>query len=144
MQLLIGANGKLAMVKNVTCGMKTWTVKFEGACQKELAKYNKRYRREVASVMSNLQYLHEHLLLGNHLGSCNFGFWGSERDRLYRIGQTGVRDAKETRLYVFPDEATSIIHVLCIGDKNTQPRDIKRAKEMIRWIEERKVTSPGN
>ena len=53
---------------------------------------------------------------------------------MYRIGQTGVPGAKESRLYIFPDEQNRVMYVLNIGDKDSQDMDINEAKRSANEI----------
>jgi hypothetical protein len=61
-------------------------------------------------------------------------FFRSEGNGLFRIGQSGVKAAKETRLYVYPDEEEKTIHILAIGTKEMQQNDIISAKSAIKEI----------
>jgi putative component of toxin-antitoxin plasmid stabilization module len=111
-----------------------WGVAVTDEAAKEIHKCVAKHPRETASVNDNLRRVFEQLRSGKRLASFKFGFFRSEGDGLYRIGQTGVPGARETRLYIFPDEASSTVFVLGMGDKDMQQRDIKHAKEMIRDI----------
>ena len=65
----------------------------------------------------------------NRFGSVKgfqIGFFKSEGKNVYRIGQTGVKHAQETRLFVHIDEANRCVRVLTIGDKSSEPDDIRR------------------
>ncbi|WP_139457698.1 hypothetical protein [Chlorobaculum thiosulfatiphilum] len=64
----------------------------------------------------------------------NLSFFRSEREGLYRIGQTKVPGAKESRLYLYPDEAGMMIYLLNIGTKESQRDDIASARKTIREI----------
>ncbi len=45
------------------------------------------------------------------------------------IKQKGAKNLAETRLYVYPDETTNILHLITIGDKNSQSADIQFSRE---------------
>ena len=64
----------------------------------------------------------------------NFGFFGSEGEDVYRIGQTKVVGAKETRLYIYAKITGPEIQVLTIGDKSSQQADIRKCKEIVRSL----------
>lgn len=80
--------------------------------------------KEMASCLENLDQVCTELNGGKKIGDIAFGFFRSEKKGLYRIGQTKVKSAHELRLYVFPDERTRTLRILCLGDKNTQQDDI--------------------
>ena len=64
----------------------------------------------------------------------NLSFFRSEREGLFRIGQSGVKSAKESRLYIFPHEVNKTIFILDIGTKETQRTDISSARKTIKQI----------
>jgi len=74
------------------------------------------------------------VLLNQYGGVKGFhlGFFRSEGQNIYRIGQTGVKHALETRLYVHIDEARRCVRVLTIGAKSGQSEDIRRCHEVAK------------
>jgi len=74
------------------------------------------------------------LRAGHKLGSFQVGFFRSEREGVYRIGQTGVPSAKESRLYVFPNAEQQVMYVLTIGTKEGQAEDINEAHRIARSL----------
>lgn len=94
--------------------------------------YNKKHPREFASCFVNLGLVMD--LLNRHGGVKGFqvGFFKSEGKNVYRIGQTGVKHAQETRLYVHIDEASRCVRVLTIGDKSSQSDDIRRCHDVAK------------
>ncbi|AKJ65242.1 hypothetical protein L21SP4_02008 [Kiritimatiella glycovorans] len=86
---------------------------------------------EYAACFTNLDVLLQVLGTGRRIGAFELGFFRSEGDGLYRIGQTGVRASKESRLYIYPDEENRIVYILRIGTKETQQNDINEAKKTI-------------
>lgn len=99
-----------------------------------MEQYRSMCPRETGAVERNLERVMTQLNQERRLGGFHFGFFRSEGGGLYRIGQTGVPAARETRLYVYPDEVTHAMHVLGIGDKHSQSRDIRRAKHALSAI----------
>lgn len=106
-----------------------WVVKRDLADENRFKKYAKKHRAEVVSCAKNLEDLEKFLNDGGTLQQAmTFGYFGSEGNDVYRIGQTGVRSAKETRLYIYAKIIGPEIQVLTIGDKSTQKEDIKNCK----------------
>lgn len=64
------------------------------------------------------------------------GFLRSEGQGVYRIGQTGVKHARETRLYVHIDEAARVVRVLTMGGKDSQSDDIRRCHATARTLKD--------
>ena len=113
-----------------------WRISNEFATGSRFKKFAESYPREYQSCGSNLQRLLNFLNSGLQLSvlAQNLSFFRSEREGLYRIGQSGVKSAKETRLYVYPHDTCRIIFILDIGTKETQRNDIASARKIIREI----------
>jgi hypothetical protein len=109
-----------------------WTMDtlIENALKNSRAKHP----RENDSLFANLEKVMRLLRGGHKIGSFQIGFFRSEGEGVYRIGQTGVPSAKESRLYIYPDQENRLMHILNIGDKDTQPADINAAKDLVRQI----------
>lgn len=105
-----------------------WHISLERAELRRLKQWHKRYPREAVACFNNLEKIMGMLNHGIALDVLHTGFFRSEGRGLYRIAQTSVRHALETRLYVCPDIKTRIVHVLSIGDKSTQHQDIQRLR----------------
>ena len=100
-----------------------------------LKRYAKRHPRETASCFNNLDLVLRALNQGTPFVQLSFGFFRPEGENLWRIGQTKVPHAKETRLYVYVRIVETTISTLLIGDKDEQPDDIRICKEIIRnWV----------
>jgi hypothetical protein len=111
-----------------------WQIDNARANRKRFEKYSKNHPREYDSLFANLEKVMRLLRTGHKIGSFQIGFFRSESDGLFRIGQTGVPGAKESRLYVYPEQEKHLMHVLNIGDKDSQSADINAAKDLIRQI----------
>ena len=97
-----------------------------------MKRYRKRHPSEVASCLVNLGLVLDRLNFGIPFQSVEYGFLRSEGEGIYRIGQTGIPHAKETRLYIYVHIVGSKIYTLTIGDKDTQQDDINRCKATVR------------
>jgi hypothetical protein len=85
-------------------------------------------------LFANLDRVLGILREGRKIGSFQIGFFRPEGEGVFRIGQTGVPSAKESRLYVYPNEQNHTRYVLSIGIKDGQSRDIGEAKTIVREI----------
>jgi len=108
-----------------------WELELAYAIKSAFKRYAKKHRAEYASCFENLDRVHEILCNGHSWGSFQVGFLRTEGDGLFRVGQTGVAHARETRLYIHVDEAARRIHVLTIGDKDSQQDDIRDARKIV-------------
>jgi len=95
-----------------------WYIEDGEAIRSGFKKVSKNHPEEYDACFRNLNKILAVLRSGNKIGKFKIGFFRSEGDGLYRVGQTGVKDSKEVRLYVYPDEESEIIYVLPWGPKN--------------------------
>ena len=95
--------------------------------------YRKKHERETTSCIRNLRELQEALRNGVPFGMAKFGFLRTEGKGVYRVGQTCVIHAKETRLYFCPKGET--IYPLTIGGKETQQDDIAESHKKAAKIQ---------
>lgn len=100
-----------------------------------LTRYAKKHPAETAACFRNLKRLLAALNNGMTLQQCTFGFLDSEGHDVYRIAQTKIANAHETRLYIYIRITEKDVQLLTIGDKQSQPEDIKFCHEMVRKIQ---------
>ena len=93
-------------------------------------KFEKKKKRQLAAVDVNLATYFRALEFANPL-QIKHGFVHPEPLGIVAIDQSGGGHGKlaETRLYVYPDTETQLLHLITIGDKNTQAEDIQFAKD---------------
>jgi putative component of toxin-antitoxin plasmid stabilization module len=112
-----------------------WSIDLGGLFHRKRFKdIEKKHSLEHASCLRNLFQVLEFLNAGKCIQEVSYGFFRSEGCGVYRIGQTGVKAGKETRLYVFPNEEEKIMHVLCIGLKETQKNDIAECHKVAKTL----------
>lgn len=109
-----------------------WTTQQDYAERNQMKHYAKKHRREFLSCFANLKELCKVLNGGITIqqAEAGLGFFSSEGGDVYRIAQSGVAHAKETRLYVLVALVGTCVYVLTIGDKDTQKRDLHRCREI--------------
>jgi len=107
-----------------------WSVDESHADKNRFKKYGKSHAREVASCFANLVTVVGLLKAGAALGSFRLNFFRRESGDIWRIGQTKVPSARETRLYILVLVLPKAIHVLTIGDKDTQQADLAKCKQI--------------
>ena len=125
------------------CQIPTWTVKRDFIVESRFKKYaKKKHRAELVSCLANLENL---AIFLNHGGTLQqalgFGYFGSEGNDIYRIGQTGIENAKETRLYIYARITGPDIQMITIGDKQTQQEDIKLCKALTKNLKQENKTT---
>lgn len=110
-----------------------WELEPNADYVKKLKKFNKRHRCETTNAHDNL---------AAYLGSLRGGMKPQQiiRGYIHREGGAWVRAVDESgpnnpkkaiRLYFYPDEDTETLHVITIGDKNSQNDDVKYCQEFV-------------
>ena len=100
-------------------------------------RYDKKRPDELAAVLRNLDRLRELLDGLPHCRAAQSGFLHHEPAGLWAIDQKGPSRTKlqETRLYVFPVDETRALHIITLGNKNSQAADLLVALEYVRSLE---------
>ena len=114
---------------------KAWESNADYATGAKFAKFQKQHPLEYKSLFANLSKIVGLLDSGHKIGGFNVGFFRSEGNEVYRIGQTGVPHAKESRLYIYPDQSIKTLYILTIGDKDSQQDDINTSKTIVSKIQ---------
>ena len=99
--------------------------------------FAKRHPKETGACLDNLEKVRGALSDHGQPGAFHFNFFRSEGGDIWRIGQTNVGHACETRLYVYLYVKGATVYVLTIGDKSQQRHDIQRCRELAKEIEKR-------
>ncbi len=95
-------------------------------------RFEKKHPRELLAVLDNLDTYFKALVAGAKPQQIRTGFLHPEPKGVMAIDQKGGGTAlKATRLYLFPDETTSVVHLITVGDKQTQPDDIQFCKRFV-------------
>lgn len=115
-----------------------WALDATHANKNQFAKFNKNHPNEYTSLFANLSKIQGLFRSGHKVGGFHVNFFRSEGEGVYRIGQTGVPGALESRLYVYPDSESQLLHILEIGEKSGQQADIKNAKKKVLEIQKQK------
>ena len=111
-----------------------WIESYEFADANRIKHYAKKHRREYVSCLANLADVITVLNSGAAVMAIPYGFFRSEHEDVYRIGQTNVKHPHETRLYVYACVIRTTIYVLTVGDKSTQQSDINACHAKAREL----------
>jgi len=117
----------------------SWTLSPTEQFNRDAKKAGKSQGGEFVSVMRNLQIYMDSLNSAKSPSLIHLGFLHSEPMGVKAIDQTGgtLDDGtkrvkmKESRLYVYPDFESKTIHLFCIGNKTSQPKDIQFSKKQV-------------
>ena len=107
------------------------------AIASQFKKMQKKHPNEFVSCFANLEKILNTLNNGIKLPQIKVGFFRSERGGVYRISQSGIRSAKETRLYIYFYEKNEIIYILGLGTKDQQSAEINQHVKTVITIKKR-------
>ena len=114
--------------------MLNWNIEFTDEFARALKRYQKKRPNELSAVLNNLDTYFETLKLVGTPLQVKAGFIHNEPNGIIAVDQKGGGQKgtlKQTRLYVFPDTEKGILHLLTIGDKQSQKQDIKNCREKV-------------
>jgi len=116
---------------------KIWTTSEEYFEHNRFKAYEKRHPLELKSCFDNVERIVDKLNEHGKISEIKFGFFRHESRGIWRIGQTGLPHAAETRLYVYLYFDGKTIYLLTIGDKKQQPDDLRRCADNVKRIKEK-------
>ncbi|MEY3528984.1 MAG: hypothetical protein RLZ70_52 [Verrucomicrobiota bacterium] len=110
-----------------------WKLQPAPSFERAKKRYEKKRPGELAAVLRNLGRLLERL---NELPDCraaHFGFLHTEPHGVWAIDQHGPSKVRlqETRLYVFPSGRDMTLHIITVGNKNSQASDVQVAAAFV-------------
>ena len=96
-------------------------------------RFQKNHPNEATAVLDNLDtYFQTLRSLGNPL-QVKAGFIHHESEGIKAIDQKGgPGKLMQTRLYIYPEAERQILHVITIGTKTDQKKDIKECRDYIK------------
>ena len=100
-------------------------------------RYDKKRPAELAAVIRNLDRLREQLNGIPHCRAAQAGFLHHEPEGIWALDQKGPSQTKlqETRLYVFPVQENRALHIITVGNKNSQAADLQCALAYVQSLE---------
>jgi len=113
-----------------------WTLQESDIYGARFKRFMKKNKDVVRLILNNLDTYFETLNQGVHPQQIRAGFIHPEPGGVKAIDQKGSRKGvggtpKEGRLYVFPQEQTCILHLITIGDKDSQKADLADCRNFM-------------
>lgn len=114
-----------------------WRLLITSQFERAKRHYDKKRPAELAAVLRNLDRLREQLNTLPHCRAAQAGFLHQEPAGIWALDQKGPSRTKlqETRLYVFPVDETRTLHIITVGNKNSQTADLRAALDYVRSLE---------
>lgn len=105
---------------------------------KRADRFKKKWGHEIANVLINLATLLKSLNFGAKSEQLKqLGFVHSEPMGILAVDQKGKGKGaklKPFRLYVFADERSKTLHLMTLGDKDSQEDDIRQCKSFVEGL----------
>lgn len=119
-----------------------WESQPNDVFERALKWHTKKRPKELEWVLRNLNTYLAQLDEGvKPLQIVKLRFVHNEVDGIYAVDQKGgPKNLAEIRLYLFPHVPSKTLHLLTIGDKNSQSRDINECRAMVKEIHTREET----
>jgi hypothetical protein len=110
-----------------------WTIEAHDEYLRRAKNFRKRWSREHDAVLDNLDTYLGALNEGANPLQVKLGFVHPEGMGAVAIDERhhGKGKLKATRLYLFPEIDTATVHVITIGDKQSQSNDVKTCHAFI-------------
>lgn len=103
-----------------------WKIEFSVFSEARFERFKKKHPEETKAVLNNLDTYMATLNAGTNPMNVKAGFIHHEPDGIKAIDQRGGKGGlMQTRLYIYPDINTKIVHVISVGDKTDQNSDIQ-------------------
>lgn len=113
--------------------MEDWKLELSEIFESRFKKFQKKHTIEAQSMLNNLDTYLSVLNEGVNPINIKAGFLHNEPDGIKAIDQKGGKGKlRQSRLYIYPDIRTKTVHVISVGDKSTQRRDINECRHYIK------------
>ena len=109
-----------------------WTLAPTGEYQRRHKRDVKDHPRELQAVLDNLDTYFKSLEAGVKPLQIKHGFMHNEPLGVVAIDQKGGgKNLAQTRLYLYPETETGLLHVITLGDKHSQKDDIATCRTFV-------------
>ncbi|MBE7444681.1 MAG: hypothetical protein HS132_05325 [Planctomycetia bacterium] len=110
-----------------------WKLELSPFFESRFKRFQKKHPPEAQAMLNNLDtYL---ITLNDGVNPINIkaGFIHHEPDGIKAIDQKGGKGKlMQSRLYIYPDTSTKLVHVISVGDKTDQQGDINECRGYIK------------
>ena len=113
--------------------MTEWRIEPTDAYERLHKHYEKKQPQELKAVLDNLDRYFKTVAHGVYPQFVVAGYIHDEGKGVRAIDQRGGAKGKlrQTRLYVYPDVDAKVLHLITIGDKNSQREDVKLSADFV-------------
>lgn len=110
-----------------------WTVQPEDQYARRYREFETRHAGVLLALLNNLDTYHRALSDGQQPMNIRAGFLHPEKHHGLAAVDTKGAATKQpaARLYFYPDTETHVLHLLCIGFKKTQKKDLRACRRLV-------------
>jgi hypothetical protein len=110
-----------------------WSVDPDDQYLRQSRYYEKKRPRQLEAVLLNLDKVKKALDAGARPRDVKAGFLHPEPCGVLAVTEQGAVKPrpKATRLYIYPEEGEMVLHLITLGDKNTQKDDIAYCTQFV-------------
>jgi hypothetical protein len=110
-----------------------WKLQVADSFERARKRYEKKRPGELAAVLRNLERLRLRLEELPDCRAVHFGFLHPEPHGVWALDQHGPSKVRlqETRLYVYPSAQDKTLHIITVGNKNSQASDLRLAGDFV-------------
>lgn len=102
--------------------------------------YEKKHKRELVAILHNLGRYLQQLNQSKNSRCVQAGFLHTEQKGVIAVDQkAGGQGLQETRLYTYADEELKDLHLITIGNKDSQAGDVKLASDFVEALKNNEV-----
>lgn len=112
-----------------------WVISPTARMARDLRRLPRRHPREHAALLRNLQRYLDLLCAAPHARLIQAGFLHPEPHGVVAIDERGGgAGLRAMRLYTFADTRTRVLHLLLLGDKDSQPSDLRSITILLQQL----------
>lgn len=110
-----------------------WSAEPTSQWLKDLKFWEKKHLRETAAMLNNLERYLSLLKCSPNSRSVAAGYLHPEGAGVVAIDQKGGGPSlQESRMYTYSDDRAKVVYLITIGNKKTQPRDVKFSRKFVK------------
>ncbi len=115
-----------------------WKIEKSHFFEARFKRFQKKNINEAKAILNNLDTYFNTLAGGVNPLNIKSGFIHNEPGGIKAIDQKGGKGKlKQSRLYVYPDTNSEKLHIISIGDKTKQGKDIQECRDYIKPLKKR-------
>ena len=112
-----------------------WIMRPTPRLSRDLYRLTRRHPREHSAILRNLQRYLTLLNNSQHPRLIQAGFLHTEPQGVIAIDERGGGgNLRALRLYTYADEANRVIHLLSLGDKDSQSNDLRALSTLLKQL----------